>query len=217
MDVYTILQYVIMIPCVLIALTFHEVSHGYMSYKLGDPTARNLGRLTLNPIKHIDPVGFICMMLFKFGWAKPVPVNSRYYKKPRRDMALVAAAGPLANILLAFVAMILVNVFETIPVTSELSYKILWATVNFFYTLAALSVYLAVFNLIPIPPFDGSRILYVFLPVKWYFGVMKYERYIMIAFMIFIILGGSFGILSVISSFILGGMDGLISLIPIFR
>lgn len=217
MDVYTILQYVIMIPCVLIALTFHEVSHGYMSYKLGDPTARNLGRLTLNPIKHIDPVGFICMILFKFGWAKPVPVNSRYYKKPRRDMALVAAAGPVANILLAFVAMILVNVFETIPVTSEMSYKILWATVNFFYTLAALSVYLAVFNLIPIPPFDGSRILYVFLPTKWYFGVMKYERYIMIGFMLFIILGGSLGILSVISSFILGGMDALISLIPIFR
>ena len=217
MDVYTILQYVIMIPCVLIALTFHEVSHGYMSYKLGDPTARNLGRLTLNPIKHIDPIGFICMILFKFGWAKPVPVNSRYYKKPRRDMALVAAAGPLANILLAFVAMILVNVFEMIPVTSELSYKILWATVNFFYTLATLSIYLAVFNLIPIPPFDGSRILYVFLPTKWYFGVMKYERYIMIGFMLFIILGGSFGILSVISSFILGGMDGLISLIPIFR
>ena len=188
-----------------------------MSYKLGDPTARNLGRLTLNPIKHIDPVGFICMILFKFGWAKPVPVNSRYYRKPRRDMALVAAAGPLANILLAFVAMILVNVFELIPVTSELSYKILWATVNFFYTLAALSVYLAVFNLIPIPPFDGSRILYVFLPAKWYFGVMKYERYIRIGFMLFIILGGSLGILGVISSFILGGMDGLISLIPIFR
>jgi len=217
MDVYTILQYVMMIPCVLIALTFHEVSHGYMSYKLGDPTARNLGRLTLNPIKHIDPIGCICMILFKFGWAKPVPVNSRYYKKPRRDMALVAAAGPVANILLAFVAMIFVNVFETIPVTSEMSYKILWATVNFFYTLAALSVYLAVFNLIPIPPFDGSRILYVFLPAKWYFGVMKYERYIMIAFMLFIILGGSLGILSVISSFILGGMDWLISLIPIFR
>jgi Zn-dependent protease len=96
------------IPGVLLALSVHECAHGWMSYQLGDPTARNLGRLTLNPIKHIDPIGFLCMVFFRFGWAKPVPVNARYYKKPRRDMALVAAAGPLSNVIMMVAALFLV-------------------------------------------------------------------------------------------------------------
>ena len=90
-----LIELLFVIPCVLLALTVHEVSHGWMAYKLGDPTARNLGRLTLNPLKHLDPVGTICMIFFHFGWAKPVPINSRYFKNPRRDTALTAAAGPI--------------------------------------------------------------------------------------------------------------------------
>ena len=91
------------LPIILLSLSVHEASHAWMANKLGDPTARNLGRLTLNPFKHLDLVGFICMLLFGFGWANPVPVNSRYFKKPRRDMALTAAAGPLSNIVLGFI------------------------------------------------------------------------------------------------------------------
>ena len=102
-----IISFLMMIPCVLLTLSVHECAHGWMSYRLGDPTARNLGRLTLNPIKHIDPIGFLCMVLFHFGWAKPVPVNARYYKKPRRDMALVAAAGPVSNLIMMVVGMLL--------------------------------------------------------------------------------------------------------------
>ncbi|MBR3999619.1 MAG: site-2 protease family protein, partial [Clostridia bacterium] len=97
-----IIELLFVIPCVLIALTVHEVAHGYMAFRLGDPTARNLGRLTLNPLKHLDPIGTICMIFFHFGWARPVPVNSRYFKKPRRDMALTSAAGPVSNFIMAF-------------------------------------------------------------------------------------------------------------------
>ena len=101
------------LPCILFALTFHEVSHGYAAYRLGDSTARNFGRLTLNPVKHLDPVGFFCMLLFGFGWAKPVPVNTRNFRKPRSGMALTAAAGPAANLLLGLLsAMLCRGIFE---------------------------------------------------------------------------------------------------------
>ena len=118
-----IISLLLSIPGVLLALSVHECAHGWMSYKLGDPTARNFGRLTINPIKHIDPIGFICMILFRFGWAKPVPVNARYYKKPRRDMALVAAAGPISNLIMCIIGIILVYVsFLTYRVLAENPY-----------------------------------------------------------------------------------------------
>lgn len=213
----TILEYALRIPAVLIALTLHECAHGWVSYKLGDPTAKNLGRLTLNPIKHIDPIGFIMMIVIGFGYAKPVPVNSRYYKKPKRDMALVAAAGPLTNIVLAFVSMILVNLVGLIEVRQETAwFYIFYALYLFLYISATLNVYLAVFNLIPIPPLDGSRIAFIFLPAKWYFGIMRYERYIMIGFYVLLALGMFTGVLGAVSGWVLNGMQSLISLIPIF-
>ena len=97
------------LPIVLLSLSLHETAHGFVAWRLGDPTARNLGRLTLNPIKHLDPLGFLCMLLAGFGWANPVPINSRYFKKPRRDIALCSLAGPLSNLLLAFVFLLLLR------------------------------------------------------------------------------------------------------------
>lgn len=214
-----LLRLLITIPIVLSALTVHECSHGWVSYKCGDPTARNLGRLTLNPIKHLDPIGTICMLLFGFGWAKPVPVNSRYYRKPRAYMALVAAAGPLSNILLAFFNIIIFNILWLIPVPDggSFAYNIFVVSTTFFYLAAQMNIYLAVFNLIPIPPLDGSRILYIFLPPKWYFGVMRYERYIQIGLLALLWLGVFDLPLSWLSGNILNGMQWLIHLIPIFK
>ena len=170
------------IPTVLIALTFHEVAHGYIAYKLGDPTARSLGRLTLNPLKHIDPIGFIMFLLLGVGYAKPVPINSRYFKKPRRDMALVGAAGPLANLIMAFIFVILLKLatllYTVLPATAPAfifeSYPFVFLILDTGVTYCLAFTF---FNLIPIPPLDGSRILYAFLPSKALFWVQRHEKY----------------------------------------
>ncbi len=180
------------LPIVLIALSLHETAHGYVAYKLGDPTAYNLGRLTMNPAKHLDPIGFICMVLFGFGWANPVPINTRYFKKPKRDMALTALAGPLSNVLLAFVFAVLLRIEISVApnfVNSEFTYNVFYWLYTFLYLGIRLNVTLAVFNLIPIPPFDGSRIFLTLLPTNLYFKVMKYEKYIYIVLMVALFLG----------------------------
>ena len=211
----TLIQFLFVVPCVLIALTFHEFAHGYMAYKLGDPTAKNFGRLTLNPLKHLDPIGTICMIFFHFGWAKPVPINSRYFKKPRRDMALTAAAGPIMNFILAFfgvlVCRILTKIFVAFPAQSNFVYYIQYAALTLFSYFHMLNLSLGVFNLIPIPPLDGSRIFYIFLPQKWYFGVMKYEKYIQLALLVLLWTGLLSRPLSAAVSWISGGMQWLVS------
>lgn len=162
-----ITQLIILAPPLLMALTFHEFAHGYVAYRLGDPTARTLGRLTLNPLKHLDPIGTIAFFFIKFGWAKPIPVNPRYFKNPSKDMLLVALAGPLTNL--------------TLAVISALAAKFLWMVASFIpntsFTAAILvplngmliasvwiNLVLCVFNFLPIPPLDGSKILYGLLP-----------------------------------------------------
>jgi Zn-dependent protease len=165
---------------VLITLTVHEYAHGYAAYKLGDDTAKSYGRLSLNPLKHLDPFGAVCMLLFHFGWAKPVPINPRNFKRPRVGFAITAAAGPLSNIVMAFliapIFLLLGNLFKysEIPLLNS----IMMNTLIFVYTFFRINIGLGIFNLLPIPPFDGSRIVNVLLPPKAYFGIMKYERYI---------------------------------------
>ena len=195
-----ILLMLLSLPVMLVALATHESAHGYAAYKLGDPTAHSLGRITLNPVKHFDLFGFLSMLVFHIGWAKPVPINARHFKKPRRDMAITGAAGPLSNIALALIHLIALRLFMIFAVnaygaeainfliahstkqdfTGTFGFTVVALVVYLLYMGVAMNVILAIFNLIPIPPFDGSRIFYVFLPPKWYWGVMQYERYIML-------------------------------------
>lgn len=185
-----LLELLLRVPIVLIAISVHEAAHAYAAYRLGDPTARNFGRITLNPLKHFDPLGALCLLLFRFGWAKPVPINSRHFKKPRRDMALTALAGPMSNLLLGFLGAILiwisVSVYKALPSRSAFGSNLFEQLLRFLVSFMWINISFAIFNMLPIPPFDGSRFFYVFLPSRLYFGIMKYENYIMIA--IFVLL-----------------------------
>ena len=180
-------QTLYMIPVILISLTVHEFSHGYVAYKLGDPTAKNAGRLTLNPLKHLDPVGTLMMIFAKIGWAKPVPIDIRYFKNPKKDIVKVGIAGPLSNIVLALIVVIPMYIFNVINQLGTLGEFGSWLFM-FFYLLYRVNLNLAVFNLLPIPPLDGSKIFYSILPDKIYYTLLKYEQYIGFAFLLLIIL-----------------------------
>lgn len=164
---------------VFLTMPIHEYSHGFAAEKLGDPTARYSGRLSFNPKSHIDPVGATLIFLTGFGWAKPVPVDTRYFANPKRDMAITAFAGPLSNLLLALASTLLGNVLdfayrftESMVVDNILSFIYI-----IFKYIAIINISLAIFNLVPIPPLDGSKILAAFLPDRIYYRLMAYERY----------------------------------------
>ena len=197
----------IMVACAtLIALTFHELMHGFIAYKLGDPTAKSAGRLTLNPIAHIDPIGLVCMILFRFGWAKPVPVNMRWFRHPRRDMAIVAAAGPVSNLLLGVLC---VFVYYLVGLYAPAN-TFTGAVMQFMAVLATLNVGFAVFNLLPLPPLDGSRILGLLLPPAWYYRVMQYERWIQLAVMVLLYMGVLTRPLSIVRGVVFTGIEGFV-------
>ena len=157
----------------------HEYAHGWTAVKLGDPTPKYQGRLSLNPFAHIDYLGAACILFFGFGWAKPVQINSNNFKSPKKGMAITAIAGPISNLLVALIALLLMNaaslIFSGVNLTAQ------FYIYYFFYYIAQINIYLAVFNLIPIPPLDGSRLLSALLPYKQYYTLMRYEKYFFIA------------------------------------
>ena len=199
-----------LIPAVLLSLSFDEFSHGCVAFKLGDPTAKQAGRLTLNPLAHIDPLGTLCMLIFRFGWAKPVPVNVMYFKDRKKGMAITAAAGPISNLLLAFLCLLLfVPVLVYAGWTAVGSYA-----ANFLYIMVMINVGLAVFNLLPISPLDGSKILYAVLPNKIYFSIMRYERYFQPVLFLLLWTGLLSRPISFLRDAVISGMEFLVS--PIF-
>jgi Zn-dependent protease len=196
-------QILISVAAVLVCLTVHEVCHGLAAYRLGDPTAKQMGRFSVNPMRHIDPVGGLMLLFIGFGWAKPVMVDARYFKNQKRDMALVAAAGPLSNFIMAFLAIGLLKltislagypeeIFEIIhliPMTPDMTGMSMYIVIQLLITMAILNLGLAVFNLIPVPPLDGSKILGAFLPDRLYWTLMRYERYGMFILLILLMFG----------------------------
>lgn len=189
---------------VFCTLPIHEFAHAWVATKLGDQTPRLQGRLTVNPMAHISPIGALMILLVGFGYAKPVGVNPRNFKDPKKGMALVAVAGPISNLIMGFIAEFFA-VF-CLRLSAGSTNTVLLSAVYLFFTFAAtVNVQLAVFNLLPIPPLDGSRILQLLIPSKYYFKVMQYERYIVL--IVFALLFT--GILTVPLSFLSGLIMGL--------
>ena len=173
---------------VLLAISAHEMCHGYGAYLLGDKTAKSMGRLSLNPLRHLDPVGAICLLFFGFGWAKPVIVNPMYFKKPKRDMALVSLAGPLANFILAFLGILAFKILSqtTFFYRADFLADIVFTLIS---SMVWLNIGLGVFNLIPIPPLDGSKIFLQWFPTRLYNDIMRYEHLGWIILMLALALG----------------------------
>lgn len=182
MDINNFIQQVTLLaPPILLALTCHEYAHGYVAWSLGDPTAKNSGRLTMNPFKHLDPIGTIAIFLIKFGWAKPVPVNPVYFKHPKKDMLWVALAGPMANLGLAIASALLLKItaslYSGLPHHSMLSSMLLSPLLEMLGYSLLINIMLCCFNLLPIPPLDGSKILTGLLPNDLARSYMSIERY----------------------------------------
>ena len=193
LDLGSLTDAVLRVAAIFICLTVHETCHGLAAYRLGDPTAKMMHRLSLNPLRHIDWFGLAMMFIAGFGWAKPVPVNPLYFRRPKQGMAITALAGPVSNFLLAA---LMIGISKMIYLWAPYSFG--WDMVFTFclYTVAPLSVGLGLFNLLPIPPLDGSKVAAVLLPDRIYIQLMRYERYGMLLLLLLSWLGWTGGLIN---------------------
>ncbi len=208
----TIIKLGIRLMIILLFLPVHEYAHGYVAYKLGDRTAKNMGRLTLNPIAHIEPFGLLLSIMTGFGYAKAVPINMLNFRPEhrKRNMALVALAGPISNIILATFFIALFYILAATGNAYEGTFGGNLATVC--SLAASCNTTLAAFNLLPVPPLDGSRILSIVLPDRQYYKIMQYERQIGLVFIVLVLTGALSGFIGFFSNLILSGLDFIVSL-----
>ena len=210
-DIADLIIYISSIAFVVFCATpLHEFAHAFIAVKLGDDTPRLRGRLTINPMAHIDKRGALMIFLFGFGYAKPVEVRMRKFKKPKRDMALVALAGPVSNILQSLVLLFIYNALYHFGSAND-NIMMVYMGMFFFYA-AVINVNLAVFNLLPIPPLDGSRLATALLPSKYYYKIMQYERYIMIGLFVLLFTGILSTPLSLLSSAVISLLNNVASI-----
>ncbi len=194
---FNIVDILIRVFVIMISLSLHEASHAFRAHKLGDDTAERAGRLSLNPLVHLDPLGTLMMFIARVGWAKPVPINPLLFtraKTMKRGIVEVSLAGPMSNLLLSFVSYFIYSVLRIITLQSAGSLPqtgVLSVVFQILHTMFLLNVFLAVFNLLPVPPLDGFKIFGAFLPNRIYYKLMEYERYIGIAFILLIVFAGS--------------------------
>ena len=208
---FNLINIIINLPITLIAFTGHEFAHGWVSTKLGDPTPEREGRLTLNPLAHLDPVGTLLMILTGFGWAKPVGVNPSYYKDTKKGMALTAIAGPLANLIMAFAALLIYAILHVLCIKLGFGTSVLNGVATFAQLFAIRNLCFMVFNIIPIPPLDGAKVLGMFLPNKAYYTMLRYERYSMLLIMVLSLTGVLNGIIGTGVNFFFNGIINLLN------
>ncbi len=167
------------LPCIMLTLSVHEAAHAFIALKMGDESQRYRGRISINPLNHIEPVGFLMLLLTGFGWAKPVQVNMYNFRDSKKGMAATAIAGPLSNFLLMILSVVLSGLCDLVifKIGEGFAATVFSVLSNFFFYLSLINVGLGLFNLIPIPPLDGSRVLGLFLPDRIYYRIMQYERY----------------------------------------
>lgn len=204
------------VPATLIALSVHEFAHGYVSSKLGDPTPRNTGRLTLNPFAHLDIIGTLLMIFTGFGWARPVEINPMYYKNRDKGMALTAAAGPISNFILAFLGLLVGVIVVIIMGNLGASLNAIGLAYTVINRFVQLNLCFMVFNLIPFPPLDGFKIFGMLMPRNVYYQILRYEHYIMYILMLLCLLGVFQGIIgrgvAVVYSFIFAAVKNIVGL-----
>lgn len=201
-------EIIFMVPIVLLALTGHEFAHGFVSYKLGDPTPKYEGRLSFNPMAHLDPIGTLLMIFTGFGWAKPVAINPMYYKNRKVGMVIVSLAGPLANFAMAFIGLLVYYTLAILSYKTGISGSAVNLVLRFFVMFASANISLMVFNLIPIPPLDGSRVLDLFLSEEASYKLHNFERYSMLLIMLLSVSGALSKILGI-------GIDWVYNLLDI--
>ena len=192
----------------LTAIPVHEAAHAYVADKLGDPTAKYMGRLTLNPMAHFDLMGSVAMLVFGIGWAKPVPINPLKFRDQKKGMAISAAAGPASNVIVAAISLAIAKLIWYASYVTGVN-TVISTLYTIFRSMCFINISLAIFNLIPIPPFDGSRIFNYFLPDKFYFKIMEYERYIFLALFVVLFTGILDLPISLLSGLVYNAVDKL--------